>query len=43
MYQDKASLILNKIECFFDIDDNHLEYVLEDIIYFRYLKNDNLY
>ncbi len=43
MPHDEASLILDKIECFFDINYDRLVSFLEDSIYCRYLKNDDLY
>ena len=43
MPHDEASLILDKIECFFDINYDCLASFLEDSIYSRYLKNDDLY
>ena len=43
MPHDEASLILDKIECFFDINYDCLARFLEDSIYSRYLKNDDLY
>ena len=43
MPHDDASLILDKIECFFDINYEYLASFLEDSIYSRYLKNDDLY
>ena len=43
MPHDEASLILDKIECFFDINYEYLASFLEDSIYSRYLKNDDLY